>query len=274
MFLAGRYAKHLFPLDKHKQQVIRLAALLHDIAHGAGAHSWDRTVFSKIYPDCEKGHDGKFQNLITEFNLLEHRKRIVREVLNNEIKECGVDPEEIVAIWQQKDIISKCIINGPSGADRIDFVRRDAYFSGTTHFGTIASDRIIFGSLIKPVLQPDGSFKEYLHYDEKIMTDVIQSLLGRFSQYNQVYYHKTVTAASLLLERAISIASNSLNFVERSKDLKKFLEITDDRIISEIELLPNVPEAAKICIKRLRERDLPKVSQFFKFLQTRLFGNP
>ena len=57
MYLADKYANHLFPGNKKLISLLRMAALLHDSCHGVGSHSYDNTVYRHIYPDVEKGHD-------------------------------------------------------------------------------------------------------------------------------------------------------------------------------------------------------------------------
>jgi hypothetical protein len=76
--------------------------------------SWDRSVYSQIYPGVEKGKTrSKFIVNITGHDR--HRIRIVREVLSDLVKACGVDPENIIKIWEGKDKVGKAIINGPVG---------------------------------------------------------------------------------------------------------------------------------------------------------------
>lgn len=146
----------------------------------------------------------------------------------------------------------------------MDFIRRDSYHCGTVHFGTIAADRIILSSCIK-----ERNGKEYLHFKEKVLTDILQTILARFSQYSAVYYHKTVTAASLMMEQAIYESKDVLNFVERTKDLDRFIELTDNRVIYEILLMDQVNNKAKEWVKRLKKRQLLKL--FWEKTVTRSF---
>lgn len=65
---------------------------------------------------------------------------IKHPLLSEPLKEANIDPEEIIKVWEAKPtdglyFVIKTIIGGPLGADRIDFVLRDSYFSGTQHLG-------------------------------------------------------------------------------------------------------------------------------------------
>ena len=136
MYLANKYAKWLFKNDKYKIKLLSLAGLLHDISHGPWSHSWDSTVYSKIYPGIEKGHDI-------------HRYKIVREMLKEQLNEININPEDIINVWDGKYKIMSAIIKGALSVDRMDFVNRDTFYTGASHFGTFEIDRIIYNTSIK-----------------------------------------------------------------------------------------------------------------------------
>jgi HD superfamily phosphohydrolase len=253
LHICSKYAKHIYPNNKRKQQVIRIAALLHDIGHGAFSHCWDRVVYSKIYNGVEKGHDM-------------HRFEIIRELLKDEIESCGITIEEIENVWNGNDRISKAIVNGPVGGDRLDFMKRDSHFCGTLHFGTAAVDRIIICSGITEI---DG--KECLYYKEKVIEDIIQALLGRSAMYRQIYWHHTVSGATLLIEEAIKLALPHLHYIERTLDLNEFVNITDDFIIGEIMTSKKEElKQSQLLLSRLKTRDIPKLVYTCYFTQSEI----
>ena len=98
------------------------------------------------------------------------------------IEACGVNVKDVEGIWKKEYEFSalSAFIQGPLGADRIDFVLRDSYYAGTRHLGTIAYDRIItFSSIVDKALV----------YDYKIMQDIYQALFARYFMYDTVYLH-------------------------------------------------------------------------------------
>jgi HD superfamily phosphohydrolase len=146
------------------------------------------------------------------------------------------------------------------GCDRIDFISRDAYFCGTLHLGTVAYSRIINESLIKTRTNIiTGKEEEYLHFKRKVFSDIIQVVNARFFQYKSVYFHKTVEAASLILENIMSLCVKPLRLVERTEDLQEFVHLTDEAFLTEVSLSPLVPEEAKRLVKLLKLRKLPKL---------------
>ncbi len=246
MHLGGNYAEQVFAEYDDKDfrvQVARLGGLLHDVGHGAFSHAYDDTVYQEIYPGNRHGHDT-------------HRiKMIHSDYLKPYIQDCGVEPQDLVDLWKGKDRVMQAITQGAMGADRMDFMLRDAYFSGTTHFGSIASNRIIRNSLIS-----DHDGIPSLHYHLKVLDDIFQSLLGRFYMYRGVYFHKASAAADILIRHMLDAAKHELNLVERTKDLSQYQWINEYTVIGEV--MGGSDEKlglAKEYCARLLQRDLPKL---------------
>ena len=236
MFLATKYSQVL-NLNDDDKKVIEIAALLHDIGHGSFSHSYDSIIYILLYPGTHKGHD-KHRHYILDnyFPSLKYK-------------------DSIKNVWNGKDKVLSAILNGPLSVDRIDFVRRDTFYTGTEHFGYIDADRIINSASI--YTKEDGT--RVLAYDEKIISDAIQGLTSRLYMYNKVYLHKTVIAAAILIEAALKSSVECLELVEKTKNLDDFIHITDS--ILDIILSSKDPELeqSKSYIKRLYSRDLPKM---------------
>ncbi|MCY3411502.1 MAG: HD domain-containing protein [Candidatus Heimdallarchaeota archaeon] len=246
MHMAGQYAEHVFQEfdDKdYRIQLARLGGLLHDIGHGAFSHAYDDTVYREIYPGNPHGHDT-------------HRLKMVEsDYLKPYIEATGVSVKDLKDLWEGKDRVMQAITQGALGADRMDFMLRDAFFSGTTHFGLVASRRIISNSLIK---EHDGI--PSLHYDLKVLDDIFQALLGRFYMYRGVYFHKASAAADILIRKMLFAARDPLNLVERTKDLDTYQWINEYTVVGEI-MASNSDEMkeAKYFASRLLQRNLPKL---------------
>ncbi|MHA2091393.1 MAG: HD domain-containing protein [Candidatus Kariarchaeaceae archaeon] len=246
MHLAGEYAAQVFATYddlEHRIQLARLGGVLHDVGHGPFSHAYDDTVYRILYPGNPHGHDT-------------HRMFMVKsDYLKPLIENCGVTPKELKDLWEGKDRVMQAIVQGALGADRMDFMLRDAYYSGTTHFGSIASKRLISNALIA-----DHDGIPSLHYNLKVLEDIFQSLLGRFYMYRGVYFHKASAAADILIRKILDAAKLPLNLADRTKDLEEYQYINEYTLLGEImasqdELLQD----AKHFTKRLFTRDLPKL---------------
>lgn len=240
--LAGIYAKHL-GFDPKYTQIVRLAALLHDIGHGPFSHTFDRIVYYKFYNDNSEKFHGHDRH---RFFLLSFFKSILAKY--------DLNPDDIEDIWSGRDIIGDAITHGPVGADRMDFILRDSYFTGTQHFGTIAADRIISNSLIKNGM---------LVYKSKIIQDICQALFARFYMYENVYLHKTVCAADVLVRKILEEYVKTINIDDVLTNVDKFLTLTDE-ILYHV-MLSNDPKLSKCkeWCQLFLHRKLPKLVQEF-----------
>lgn len=269
MHIAGKYFDYLlknspeYKLLRNNvlkyRQLTRLAGLLHDIGHGPYSHAFDAVVYYLIYNVEDGGHDI-------------HRENIVKHAsLANAIRGCGIEPDDLIALWNPKSesfkrlteeeqelyLILRLLVQGPIGADRIDFTLRDSYFTGTSHFGTISSDRIMFNVLARQV---DRCWK--LHYRFKCIQDLISALDSRFHMYENVYFNKTVYAADIIIMQMMVAAVKPLKLVERTINLDEFVYLTDQTLIGEIlssrDLSDDIVNAKKY-LQMLLHRQLPKL---------------
>jgi len=281
MHICGMYAQHLFK-DPLKFTLLRLAGLLHDVGHGPYSHQFDEVIFKEKLGITE-GHDEYRKRIILEILPEEVDRRLKRiedervlEGIRSQLQVLGLSDsnivesvfqllKDVVEIYESETIgsVEFNIVQGPLGADRLDFVLRDSYFSGTRHFGTGALDRIVNHALIK-----DGN----LLYNTKVIDDIYTVLFGRFMMYKNVYFHKTSRAVDLMIQRILRKAYRILKLEERVKDLKDFLMLTDHGIFIEIlheasklvekeELTPEEEELMEAfeTLHRLIRRDLWKL---------------
>ncbi|NPD89429.1 MAG: HD domain-containing protein [Asgard group archaeon] len=219
MYLAGKYAEEVFREDDdvvEKTQLARLAALLHDIGHGPFSHTYDDVVFKRVYPDAPHGHDV-------------HRDKMIKSDSLRPTIEEFTKPQALMDIWEGKNYLLHPLIQGALGADRLDFMLRDSFFAGTLHFGIIAVNRIINNTTIQKHLDKDA-----IHYNWKCLDDIYSSLIGRFFEYKNVYFHKTSRAADITIHEMLREACGPLNLIERTHDLDEYTYLNEYSLVGEI----------------------------------------
>ena len=193
---------------------------------------------------------GKFENPRIDF------ERLIRRIL--EIFE-----------GEKEGNIEFNIVQGPLGADRLDFVLRDSYHSGVRNYSTVALDRIVRNSYVKEM---DG--KKILCYDVKVIDDVYSFLFGRFMMYKNVYFHKTSRAVDLMIQELLNLADEILDLRSKVEEPREFLNLTDDYIFVMIEresrMNKNDPKVrkAKDLLHRIKRRDLWKMVAEYPFITT------
>ena len=88
------------------------------------------------------------------------------------------------------------LISGQLDADRLDYLRRDSFFTGVTE-GGIGTDRII--KMLRVI-------DDELVVEEKGIYSVEQFIVARRIMYWQVYFHKAVIASEIMLKKALKRA--------------------------------------------------------------------
>mgnify|MGYP000088418713 FL=1 len=117
----------------------------------------------------------------------------------------------------KKDKSFPKIITGEFGADRMDYLRRDAYFCGTS-YGFFDYSR-----LLENILLIDG--KKCVHISA--LRSLESFILGRYFMYSQVYFHKVVRILNIHLKEVIEDF-----FKEGLLDPRDFHRKTDNHVIS------------------------------------------
>ena len=151
------------------------AITLHDIGHGPFSHTLEDSFFTGV------SHEDIGLAVINQLNA-------------------QMDGRLDIAIAILKDVYPKKflheLVSGQLDMDRLDYLRRDSFFSGVSE-GNIGSARIIKMLDIK-----DGK----LVVEAKGIYSIENFLMSRRLMYWQVYFHKTAYAAERMLHNTIARA--------------------------------------------------------------------
>ncbi|MBU7032912.1 MAG: HD domain-containing protein [Theionarchaea archaeon] len=268
--IAELYAQNLNIHNPHKE-ILRLAALLHDIGHGIFSHLYDNTIFCKIYPDIKHGHDKHRIKIITEYLPIVLLDMYKKDTIIDLLKISGlesyikfnIDIEEgihnimrdVVKILTGEDNVCYNIIHGPLGCDRLDFIKRDSYFCGTCHYGGFPLDRFILYSSLKK----NSDEEKILCYSSKLLDDILLFLINRFHMFKNVYFHKTCRAVDTMLRQILTYSEDPLNLIQRTSNLNEFENLNDISLFYEIKNNQKNCENAFSLVERIMKRDLYKV---------------
>lgn len=158
----------------------KIAILLHDIGHGPYSHTLENELFVNV------NHE--------DLSLL------IMQVLNRQF-----DGQLGVAIDIFRDHYPKKylhqLISGQLDVDRMDYLTRDSFFTGVSE-GVIGYDRIL-----KMLTVQNGE----LMVEEKAIYSIEKFLVSRRLMYWQVYLHKTVLSAEMMLVKIIQRAKQLIN---------------------------------------------------------------
>ena len=161
------------------------AALLHDLGHGPLSHT------SEIIFD--HNHEKWSQNLVKNYSPINS----ILKKYDNEL------PKQIGELFESKQIFSKplkTLISSEIDCDRLDYLLRDSYNTGTK-YGLVDLERIISAL----TFSPDGN----IAIKPKGVIAIEHFLVLRNLMYRTIYNHRINEISTWILEKIISTIKNN-----------------------------------------------------------------
>lgn len=232
---------------------VTIAILLHDIGHGPFSHALEHSIVSDI--SHEEISTLFMDKLNKEFN---GKLDVALQIFRNEY------PKKFL----------HQLVSGQLDMDRLDYLRRDSFFTGVSE-GVISTERIITMLNVH---------KDHLAIEEKGIYSIEKFIIARRLMYWQVYLHKTVLSAENLLvnilKRAKKLALNKEelfctpalrtflyaqhnleSFKNQPELLDEFANLDDYDIMAAVKVWQNHTDKilSKLC-KMMVNRNLYKVA--------------
>ncbi|RUM30519.1 MAG: HD domain-containing protein [Aquifex sp.] len=191
-----------------EKELVKLAGLLHDLGHPPFSHT------TEVLLPQERNHEDFTERVIRETEIYD----ILRRRFSHE------DIESLIRITlgraknEEEKLLSE-IITGEFGSDRMDYLRRDAYFCGVS-YGFFDYNRLISTLRI---------YENRVVVDESGLRALENFLISRYFMYVQVYFHRVVRILSIHLVEFLKKLISHENFT----DINNFLKLNDAFVISE-----------------------------------------
>ena len=182
-------------LDEPAARAVATGGLLHDLGHPPFSHTFEPTLREVL----GHGHERVSREWITGARPWPERgEEGGVEALPAVLERHGVDPARVADLVDPPSSseprpLLRSLLHGPIDADRIDYLQRDAHYTGVAH-GAIDAVRL---------LETARSIDGRLAFAEKGRAAVEGFLIGRALMYASVYYHKTVRAAEVMAQAAL-----------------------------------------------------------------------
>lgn len=191
----------------------KIAILLHDAGHAPFSHALEKILIPGIHHET--------------LSLL------IMNELNSEMEGRLETAIRIFTDKYPKRFLHQ-LVSGQLDVDRLDYLTRDSFFTGVSE-GVIGYDRII-----KMLTVHNGD----LMVEEKAIYSIEKFLVSRRLMYWQVYLHKTVVAAEMML---VNIVKRAKELINNGFDVSSTSHSFDFFLTNEVQMVPG-PQFEKFCL--------------------------
>jgi HD superfamily phosphohydrolase len=207
-------------------QLVRLAALLHDIGHAPFSHASE-----DLFPKQDNGKRYKHENYSAAIVRTELRNVIENHPINT--ANYGFIAEDIAALLDgsttaRQRLFWRDLIDGQMDADRMDYLLRDCFHAGV-QYGKFDLNRVV--NTVRAIPGTRGRAPRFgiseggSHAAEGLV-------LARYFMFTQVYFHKTRVAYDVHLRGALKEFLPNQHFAKPvGEELKQFLNWDDWKIL-------------------------------------------
>lgn len=167
--------------DDGERLVVLCAALLHDIGHGPYSHTFE-SIFQTNHEE------------LTIAIILSQETEV-----NQVLSRVSLDfPQKVASViektYPNPQVVQ--LISSQIDADRMDYLLRDAYFTGV-NYGTFDLTRIL--RVIRP-------YKDGIAFQIQGMHAVEDYIVSRYQMYMQVYFHRVSRGMEVILDHLLKRA--------------------------------------------------------------------
>jgi HD superfamily phosphohydrolase len=217
-------------IGAREQQLIRAAALLHDVGHYPFSHALEEIGVTD--------HEEVARPLVTQGAV----GAVLRDALGDDA------PETVFALISGVSSHPlQGLISGSIDLDKIEYLKRDATMCGVP-YGEIDVDRLL-NSLVLVEL-PEGHTAIGVH--EKGLSALESLLFAKYQMYRNVYWHHAVRSATAMYKRLVAVALDT-----GAVAADRVARYTDEGLLVHLDTPALVPEARQL-LDALRIRRLYK----------------
>lgn len=226
-YYARRYENKIHVLDEYVCELIKIAALCHDIGHGPFSHVFDDYFLQNTDKKDIFGalHEERSGILIEQ--IIKRDTELSKIVTDEEIKFIKniINPES-----HHTGFIYQLVSNSITGldVDKFDYLTRDVYL---VNFDA----KIDTSRLVKQIRIINNN----IVYQEQAVSNIYNLLHTRYRLHKEVYCHKVVISTQFLIVDMLSALDDILHISDSILNMDEFVKITDDYIFNSINIIEN-----------------------------------
>ncbi|HDO42352.1 MAG TPA: HD domain-containing protein [Candidatus Bathyarchaeota archaeon] len=208
LYLAGRLVENSNlsgHIDKDEVEMVKLAALLHDVGHGPFSHVFEH-LLSKF---MDKTHEDMTYWIIRESEIAD------------KLEKYGFTADEVARLAvgrlkrKGKAFLDQIIRSGVD-VDKLDFIVRDTYHTGA-EYGYVDIFRLIHTLDV---------LDENLAVNIGALSALESFIIARIESFRSIYFHRVSRAAQMMMALAMEKAKDELGLIS-FKTPEEYLSFND-----------------------------------------------
>lgn len=245
------YENLIHPLDIYVCELIKIAAMCHDIGHGPFSHIFDDHFIPQTdKKDCENATHEMRSGIILE-KIITNNDYLNKIITKNEIQFMKnlINPEK-----HHAGFIYEIVSNYKTGldVDKFDYLVRDIYM--TDFEAKVNSNRLTDHILV---------LNNTIVYSEQSVDDIYNLYQTRYRLHKQVYCHKAVISVQFIIIEIMLLLDDILKLSDSILDVDDFCKLTDNYIIEAVKFI----DADKLTSKQ--KINLNEAQKLIEIIETR-----
>lgn len=224
------YDDQVHPLDLYVCELIKIAALCHDLGHGPFSHVFDDVFIPRVGKKTSfcASHEERSGVIL---KLIINNDKILKDLINDDEIQFMINlinPKK-----EHTGFLYQIVSNNETSldVDKFDYLQRDIYMLNF-------QAKIDVDTLVEQVKIIDNNFV----YPEQATNDIINLFTTRHRLHIQVYCHKATISTQLMIVEIFCLLDDILGLSESINDMNDFCKLTEGYILNSIKLLENKKE--------------------------------
>ncbi|MDF2576968.1 MAG: metal dependent phosphohydrolase [Chlamydiales bacterium] len=238
-------AEELFKWKK----ILRLASLCHDLGHLPFSHSAEHELLSDIAGHEEMSYRIIYSKLMQpvwqEIGVLDSLEALAKLTLGEE-KLAKIRADLAFSPWER--ILSQIITDNKFGVDRVDYLLRDAYYTG------VGYGYFDYHQLLETLVILSFENNNFMIGVQKNGVQAIEALLlQRYFMYSRIYEHKKIKLYTMHLKNVMKELYQGIH----NWPVEEYIDLTDVEVLAEIAQLAKYSASTELSLhaKAIKKRD-------------------